>query len=134
MRAQGTSPGGGAAMTDFDLKDLPDGRLFVGGVWETGTGAEIVSTFPADGSENRRLTGASRADGERAIARAVAAQADPAWRGLKAHERARYLYRIADGIEAARDRIAFIQSRDTGKTLTETRALAASYSCRVPSP
>ncbi|MCB1314177.1 MAG: aldehyde dehydrogenase family protein, partial [Sedimentitalea sp.] len=45
---------------------------------------------------------------------------------LKAHERARYLYRIADGIEAARDRIAFIQSRDTGKTLTETRALAAS--------
>ena len=126
MRAQGTSPGGGAAMTDFGLTDLPDGRLFVGGVWETGTGAEIVSTFPADGSENRRLTGASRADGERAIARAVAAQADPAWRGLKAHERARYLYRIADGIEAARDRIAFIQSRDTGKTLTETRALAAS--------
>lgn len=106
--------------------DLPDGRLFVGGVWETGTGGEIVSIFPADGTENRRLRGASRADGERAIARAKAAQADPAWRALKPHERARHLYRIADGIERNASRIAFIQSRDTGKTLRETSALAAS--------
>ncbi|MCC6006235.1 MAG: aldehyde dehydrogenase [Rhodobacteraceae bacterium] len=105
---------------------MPDGRLYVGGVWEEGSGAEIVSTFSADGSLNRRLRGASRADGERAIARAVAAQADPAWRGLKPHERARFLHRIADGIEANVARIAFIQSRDTGKTLRETGALAAS--------
>ena len=79
--------------------DLPDGRLFVGGKWETGSGAEIVSTFSHDGSLNRRLAGASRDDGERAIARAKAAQADPAWRDLLPHERARYLTRIADGIE-----------------------------------
>ncbi|MFW5655237.1 MAG: hypothetical protein ACOCYW_06265 [Roseicyclus sp.] len=58
--------------------EIPDGRLHVGGVWKEGSGAEIVSTFPADGSENRRLRGASRADGERAIARALKAQADPA--------------------------------------------------------
>jgi betaine-aldehyde dehydrogenase len=106
--------------------DLPDGRLFIGGEWAEGTGAEIASTYPADGSLNRVLKGASRADGERAIARAVAAQADPAWRGMKAHERARILHRIADGIDANRDRIAFIQTRDTGKTLRETTALAAS--------
>jgi betaine-aldehyde dehydrogenase len=106
--------------------EMPDGRLYVGGVWEEGSGAEIVSTFPADGSENRRLRGASRADGERAIARALKAQADPSWRGMKAHERARLLHRIADGIEAAAPRIAQIQTRDTGKTLRETTALVAS--------
>lgn len=106
--------------------DLPDGRLFVGGVWEVGTGPEITSIFPADGSVNRVLRGASREDGIRAIARAKAAQADPAWRNLKSQDRARYLYRIADGIEANLDRIAHIQTRDTGKTLRETRALAAS--------
>ncbi|RQP04918.1 aldehyde dehydrogenase (plasmid) [Paracoccus sp. MA] len=105
---------------------MPDGRLFVGGEWEAGTGPEITSVFPADGSVNRVLRGASRQDGLRAIARAKAAQADPAWRGLKPHERARYLYRIADGIEANAERIARIQTRDTGKTLRETRMLAAS--------
>jgi acyl-CoA reductase-like NAD-dependent aldehyde dehydrogenase len=111
----------GEAMTD-----LPDGKLFVGGEWETGQGAEITSIFPADGSVNRVLAGASTADGERAIARAKAAQADPAWRNLRPHERARFLYRIADGIEANVDRISRIQTLDTGKTLKETRALAAS--------
>ncbi len=106
--------------------DLPDGRLYVGGEWETGTGAEITSIYSADGSVNRVFRGASRADGERAIARALAAQADPTWRALKPHERARYLARIADGIEANAARIAYIQTRDTGKTLRETSALVAS--------
>jgi len=106
--------------------DLPEGKLFVGGEWEAGTGPEITSIFPADGSVNRVLRGASQADGLRAIERARAAQADPAWRNLKAHERAKYLYAIADGIEANADRISFIQTRDTGKTLRETKALALS--------
>jgi betaine-aldehyde dehydrogenase len=113
-------------MKDIVMTELPEGRLYVGGEWETGTGAEITSIFPADGSVNRCFRGASRADGLRAIARAKAAQADPAWRGLKPHERARHLFRIADGIEANVERIAQIQTRDTGKTLRETRALAAS--------
>lgn len=111
----------GEAMTD-----LPDGKLFVAGEWEAGSGAEITSIFPADGSVNRALRGASEADGLRAIERAKKAQADPAWRTLRPHERARILARIADGIEANADRIARIQTLDTGKTLKETRALAAS--------
>ncbi len=106
--------------------DLPEGKLFVGGEWEEGTGPEITSIFPADGTVNRVLRGASQADGLRAIERARAAQADPAWRNLKAHERAKYLYAIADGIEANAVRISFIQTRDTGKTLRETKALAMS--------
>ncbi len=105
---------------------LPDGRLFVAGDWEVGTGAEITSTYPHDGSLNLVLKGASRADGERAIARAKAAQADPAWRAMLPHVRARLLHRIADGIEANIERISYVQSRDTGKTRGETAALAAS--------
>lgn len=103
---------------------LPDGRLYLGGTWREGQGAEITSVFPADGTVNRVLRGASTADGEEAIALAKAAQ--PAWGALKPFERARVLYRIADGIEANAARISRIQSRDTGKTLTETAALAAS--------
>ena len=108
------------------MVELPEGKLFVGGEWEQGSGAEIVSIFPADGTVNRVLRGASAVDGERAIERACKAQADPAWRRLRPHERARFLYAIADGIEKNVERISQIQSRDTGKTLRETAALAAS--------
>jgi len=108
------------------MTELPPGKLFIGGEWEEGTGPQITSIFPADGSINRTFRGASVADGERAIERARKAQSDPAWLRLMPHERARFLYRIADGIEANASRISHIQSRDTGKTLRETAALATS--------
>ena len=103
---------------------LPSGALYIGGDWREGRGAEITSVFPADGTVTRVLRGASTEDGEEAIARARAAQ--PAWGALKPHERARVLHAIAEGIEANIGRISQIQSQDTGKTLAETAALAAS--------
>jgi len=106
--------------------DLPDGRIFIGGEWRAGRGAEIRSIYPADRALNRVLRGASRADVEEAIAQARKAAADPAWRRLLPHQRAVFLHRIADGISREQERIAQVQSRDTGKTLAETRALAAS--------
>jgi len=106
--------------------DLPDGKLYIAGTWRQGRGAEITSRFPADGSLNRVLHGASAEDIDLAIERAETAARDPAWRRLRPHERATTLYRIADGIAANADRIAYVQSRDTGKTLNETRALANS--------
>ncbi len=110
-------------MTDIAL---PDGQLYIAGEWVTGRGAEITSVFPADGRINRVLAGASLADLDCAIDAAVAAQRAPAWRNLKAHERATYLHKISDGIAKNVERIAQIQTRDTGKTLAETRALAQS--------
>lgn len=106
--------------------DLPDGKLYVAGEWREGRGAEITSRFPADGSLNRILRGASAEDVDLAIERGEKAARDPAWRRLRPHERAAHLYRIADGIAANADRISYVQSRDTGKTLAETRALAMS--------
>lgn len=106
--------------------ELPEGKIFVGGDWVWGSGAEIRSVFAAENALNRAFPGAGQEDAERAVEKAAAAQARPDWRGLKPHERARLLYRIADGIEAEAERLAFVQSRDTSKTLAETRALVAS--------
>lgn len=103
-----------------------DDQIFVAGEWRKGRGAEITSTFAAEGTVNTTLSGASAADVDEAIETARKAQADPAWVGLKPHERATFLYRIAEGITANVERIAWVQSRDTSKTLNETRALAAS--------
>jgi betaine-aldehyde dehydrogenase len=110
-------------MTDTQL---PDGRLYIAGDWVKGRGTDITSVFPADGSVNCTLAGASVEDLDRAIDAAHSAQRAPAWRNLKAHERAAYLHKISDGIAKHIERIAQIQTRDTGKTLGETRALAAS--------
>ena len=108
--------------------ELPDDQLFIAGEWRQGRGAPIHSHFPADGTLNRVLHGASIDDVDLAIERAQTAVHDPAWRSLRPHERARFLYKIADGIAQAAERIAYVQSRDTGKTITETTALALSAS------
>lgn len=101
-----------------------DDLIFVGGTWQQGRGAPITSEFAAEGTVNTTVSGASADDVEDAIARARAAQ--PAWGALKPHERATVLYRISEGLTANIERIAWVQSRDTSKTLTETRALATS--------
>ncbi|QXT38242.1 aldehyde dehydrogenase [Gymnodinialimonas ceratoperidinii] len=101
-----------------------DDLIFVGGTWQQGRGAQITSRFAAEGSVNTTLTGASAEDVETAIARARDAQ--PAWAALKPHERATVLHKIPEGITANIERIAWVQSRDTSKTLGETRALATS--------
>jgi betaine-aldehyde dehydrogenase len=103
-----------------------ENRLYIGGEWRRGRGAEIESHFPADGSLNAVLAGASLDDVDLAIERAQEAAHDPKWRKLLPHERASYLYRISEGIARNADRISHVQSRDTGKTLGETRALAMS--------
>jgi len=110
----------------MDQAVTPQDKLYIGGEWRRGRGADIASNFPADGSLNANLAGASLEDVDLAIERAQEAANDPAWRKLLPHERATYLYRIADGIAQNADRISHVQSRDTGKTLTETRALALS--------
>jgi len=107
---------------------IPDGKLFVGGDWKNGSGHEIVSIFPVDGSVNCIFNGASKEDVLEAIKLAKEAQSQESWLSLKAYERAKYLYAIAEGIEANIDRISQIQTRDTGKTLSETSALAKSAS------
>ena len=101
-----------------------DDRIFVGGVWQRGRGGPITSLFAAEGTVNSTVTGASAVDVEESITRALDVQ--PAWGALRPHERASVLHRISDGIAANVERIAWVQSRDTSKALTETRALAAS--------
>lgn len=105
-------------------KTFRDDLIFVGGIWQKGGGAPITSLFAAEDLENTTISGASVDDVALAIARARAAQ--PAWGALKPHERATVLYRISEGLAANIERIAWVQSRDTSKTLIETRALATS--------
>ena len=108
------------------MQEFRDDLIFIGGQWQKGRGAPIRSDFAAENTANMTLSGASAEDVELAIGRAQAAQSDPAWQGMKAHERAAILYRMSDLLARNKERIAWIQSRDTSKSLAETSALAAS--------
>ena len=113
--------------TDVDAL-LPDGKLFIAGSWRTGRGREIESLNPATGKVNRSFASASVDDVDDAIVAGHQAAFDPAWRDLYPHQRADILHRISAGIADNSDRISAIQTADTGKTLTETKALAMSAS------
>ncbi|MGH3948068.1 MAG: aldehyde dehydrogenase [Pseudonocardiaceae bacterium] len=104
----------------------PSDEIFVAGQWRRGGGPATTSVDPADGSAIQEIHAASLDDVDAAVRHAASAAADPAWRDLLPHARARYLHRIADGIERDADYLARLQTRDTGKTLKETGALVAS--------
>ncbi|OAN56742.1 aldehyde dehydrogenase [Sphingobium sp. TCM1] len=101
-------------------------EIFVGGQWRAGGGGQADSINPADGSLVARHGVASVADVAEAVEAGQRAVADPEWRTMLPHVRARLLHRIGDAIEAQAEHIAALQTADTGKTLTETRALALS--------
>ncbi|MGW2346306.1 aldehyde dehydrogenase [Streptomyces sp. NPDC001661] len=101
-------------------------EILVAGQWRHGSGAPLDTVDPATGEVLATLHTASAEEVDEAARAAAAAAADPAWRELLPHQRARLLYRIAELTEEAADELAATQTADTGKTLTETKALALS--------
>ena len=100
--------------------------LLINNQWVAGRGEPFVSINPADGSEIARISAASQADVDLAVAAARAAMSNPKWRDLKFHERARLLYRLGELMTADAERLARVQMQDNGKTLKECRAQIAS--------
>src|SRR5262245_47821701 len=100
--------------------------IFLGGRWREGRGDTIEDVSPADGEIIARFAAADAQDVAEAVAMGKAAMRDTGWANLAPHQRARTLHRIGDLIESDADAISHLQTRDTGKTLAETRALALS--------
>ncbi|MFF2810267.1 aldehyde dehydrogenase [Streptomyces sp. NPDC058000] len=100
--------------------------ILIGGQWRPGAGAPLTTVDPATGQVLAVLRAASVEEVDEAARAGASAAADPAWRALLPHRRARLLHRIAELIEEAADELSEVQTADTGKTRTETRALALS--------
>ncbi|NLS06088.1 aldehyde dehydrogenase [Rhizobium sp. P32RR-XVIII] len=94
--------------------------------WRQGAGKPFLSINPADGSVAGEIAGADASDINEAVAAARRALVHPSWANLKAHERARLLYRMGDLVRTNADDLARTQMRDNGKTFAECRAQAES--------
>lgn len=101
-------------------------QTVVAGHWRDASGPRYEVTYPADGSVIGTLHAATVGDVDEAVQAAERARKAPSWAGLKAHERAAILFRIADAIRRDSERLAKLQRLDNGKPVNECRALVAS--------
>ena len=74
---------------------------------------------PATGEVVERIEPATAEDADAVVARAK--KAFPAWRDVAPADRSRLLRRLADALEAERENLAQIESRDTGKPINDAR-------------
>jgi 5-carboxymethyl-2-hydroxymuconic-semialdehyde dehydrogenase len=103
------------------------GRLdhFIAGAWApSADGATFPVADPVSNEAYAQAAAGSAADVDRAVAAAHRAFTDGPWPGLAARERARILIRVADAIERRGDRIAELETFDTGLPVTQARGQA----------
>ncbi|TFY97249.1 aldehyde dehydrogenase [Ramlibacter rhizophilus] len=101
-------------------------QTLIAGRWRDASGPAYETEYPHDGSVVARLHAATAADVDEAVQAAEKARREAPWAGLKRHERAGILHRIAGGIRARAEELAQLQRLDNGKPINETRALVAS--------
>ncbi|HMJ04058.1 MAG TPA: aldehyde dehydrogenase family protein [Conexibacter sp.] len=94
---------------------------FVDGAWTpASTEATIEDRDPATGELLAHVPLSGPADVDAAVAAARAAQ--PAWRETSPLVRARAIFRLREVLDAHRDELAALVTRDMGKTLADARA------------
>lgn len=96
------------------------------GKWILGQGNTYTVLNPATGEAIQDINQVSTEQAKQALDLAHQAWRDSEWRHLFPHQRAVVLHQIADLIDNNADRLAQIQTLNTGKTLSETGALVSS--------
>ncbi|HEX2916041.1 MAG TPA: aldehyde dehydrogenase [Chloroflexia bacterium] len=97
-------------------------KLYIDGQWrDAADGKEFDSYEPATGKVWAKVAEAGPEDIDAAV-KAARRAFEGAWGQTRAHDRARYLYRIAEAIERNQEELVMVESRDNGKAIRETRA------------
>lgn len=97
-------------------------RHLIGGDWSDSVdGATFETHDPHDGSLLGTVARGKADDAERAITAARTAFDDGPWAGMTPNERQRVLHAVADAVDAHRDELALLETRDAGKVLAHMR-------------
>ena len=97
---------------------------FIGGAWRPARTGHLRHRRPGDQPAYARSPPGDAADVERAAPAAHRAFTDGPWPRLPARARAKVLHRIADAIECRDERIAQLETFDTGLPITQARGQA----------
>lgn len=105
------------------MSDLATYRLLIDGAEvEAESGQWLESLDPATGEAWARFPAAGEAEVAAAVAAAERAMTAGPWAATTATQRGKALRRLADLMAAEADRLAEVETRDTGKLIRETRA------------
>ncbi len=93
--------------------------LFIGGEFTPATSSTFPTVNPANGKELASISEATVSDVNSAVAAAKSAQKE--WAALSGHQRSRFLYAIARGIQKHSRLFAVLETLDNGKPIRESR-------------
>jgi aldehyde dehydrogenase (NAD+) len=85
-------------------------------------GRSFTVVDPSDGTSIAQVALGGKADVDQAVAAARAALTAPEWARMRAADRGRILYRIAEAIRDQGERLARLESQDVGKPLRQAKA------------
>ncbi len=101
--------------------------LMIDGEWRKSTSGKTYDTVsPATGEVLATCANADKEDIDAAVA--AAWKAEEKWKNTSAAERAKYLNKVADRIEAKLDHYAMVETLDNGKPIRETTAVDVPWS------
>ncbi|WP_216216559.1 5-carboxymethyl-2-hydroxymuconate semialdehyde dehydrogenase [Amycolatopsis aidingensis] len=103
-------------------KRLP--HLIGGELTESVSGAEFEVLEPATNTVYTTAAAGQAEDVDKAVRAARTAFTEGPWPGMAARERARILYRIGEAVEAREERLAELESFDSGLPITQARGQA----------
>lgn len=103
-------------------ESVPTVPLYVGGEWMEAADGQVFDSYePATGRVWAKIAEAGPEDVNRAV-RAARGALEGAWGRTLAPDRARVLWRMAELLDANKEDLSRIESRDNGKAIRETRA------------
>ena len=110
---------------------MSSANLFINGQWKSALeGATRDILNPANNNVIATVADASARDAELAITAARKAFDDGSWPRMRAAERAGFLFKLADAIEARAEEFAVLETQNNGKPLREARGdVADSAAC-----
>ncbi|WP_236674785.1 aldehyde dehydrogenase family protein [Enterococcus sp. BWR-S5] len=108
----------------LNIQDAVDAsyQLYIDGVWTKGTGERLLTSYnPSNGEALAEFVDATHEDVDQAVE--AAQQAFIAWKDVDVITRSNMLLKIADLIDANRERLALAETLDNGKPLRETMTI-----------
>jgi aldehyde dehydrogenase (NAD+) len=108
-------------MITRDKVNIKPGKLFVNGKWVDSISGKTFDTLnPATEEILTSVAEGDNVDIDLAVAAARKAFEDGPWRKMDARDRGRILFKITDLVEKNKDELAWLDTLDNGKPISET--------------
>src|SRR5260370_16486877 len=128
-----TKPRAAKAPKAPDFLKGPDKQLLINGKWQPAKSGKTFETVnPATEQVLSRVAEAEQADVDEAVKAARKAFEEGPWPRMRPAERAKYLLKLADLIEAHSAELAQLETLDGGRVIALTQGDAAGAAAALP--